>query len=113
MPRPAVIVMAKAPRAGEAKTRLAPPLTRGEAARLAACLFADTLSLALDLGAVVVVAHAPADGRAALEEALRAASLEEAAREVIRVSFGPRTSENEIESFLAEWRKLYARRRAA
>ncbi len=83
MPRPAVIVMAKAPRAGEAKTRLAPPLTRGEAARLAACLFADTLSLALDLGAVVVVAHAPADGRAALEEALRAASLEEAAREVL------------------------------
>ena len=83
MPLPAVIVMAKAPRAGGAKTRLAPPLTRVEAARLAACLFADTLSLARGLGAVVAVAYAPADGRAALEEALRAASLEEAAREVL------------------------------
>ena len=83
MPRPAVIVMAKAPRAGEAKTRLAPPLTRVEAARLAACLFADTVALVLDAGAAVVVAYAPADGRAALEGALRAASLEEAAGEVL------------------------------
>jgi hypothetical protein len=71
MSRPAVIVMAKAPRAGEAKTRLAPPLTAVEAARLAASLFADTVSLALLSGAAVVVAYAPADGRAALEEALR------------------------------------------
>ena len=63
--------MAKAPRAGEAKTRLAPPLTREEAARLAACLFADTVSLVLGVGAAVVVAYAPADGRTSLEEALR------------------------------------------
>lgn len=77
MPAPAVIVMAKAPRAGEAKTRLAPPLTREEAARLAACLFADTVSLALGSGAAVVVAYAPADGRPSLEGALRAASGEE------------------------------------
>ncbi|MET0646459.1 MAG: TIGR04282 family arsenosugar biosynthesis glycosyltransferase [Pyrinomonadaceae bacterium] len=83
MLRPAVIVMAKAPRAGEAKTRLAPPLTREEAARLAARLFADTVALALGVGATVVVAYAPADGRAALEEALCAASLEEAARKVL------------------------------
>jgi rSAM/selenodomain-associated transferase 1 len=74
MHRPAVIVMAKSPRAGEAKTRLAPPLTHAEAARLAACLFADTVSLALGVGAVVVVAYAPADGRTLLEETLRAAS---------------------------------------
>jgi len=74
MPDPAIIVMAKAPRAGEAKTRLTPPLTPWEAARLAACLFADTVSLALGTGAAVVVAYAPADGRPSLEEALRASS---------------------------------------
>jgi|SRR5215204_562188 len=73
MPRPAVIVMAKAPRAGEAKTRLAPPLTPAEAARLAACLFADTVAAALGVGAAVVVAYAPADGRPLLEETLRVA----------------------------------------
>jgi rSAM/selenodomain-associated transferase 1 len=77
MSRPAVIVMAKAPRAGEAKTRLAPPLTHAEAARLAASLFADTVSLALGVGTVVVVAYAPADGRPLLEAALRVALSEE------------------------------------
>ena len=82
MTSPAVIVVAKAPRPGEAKTRLAPPLTRGEAARLAACLFADTVSLALGLASEVVVAYAPADGRAALEETLRGALLEEALSDV-------------------------------
>ncbi len=74
MSNPAIIIMAKAPRAGEAKTRLAPPLKREEAARLAACLFADTVALALRLSAAVVVAYAPADGRAPLAESLRAAS---------------------------------------
>lgn len=82
MSRPAVIVMAKAPRAGEAKTRLAPPLTDEQAARLAACLFADTVALALDAGAAVVVAYAPADGRASLEKALRLTSIEEASGEL-------------------------------
>src|ERR1044071_5103923 len=77
MSAPAVIVMAKAPRAGEAKSRLAPPLTPEEAARLAACMFADTVSNALGVGAVVVVAYAPADGRAALEEVLRGSLTEE------------------------------------
>lgn len=68
MSRPAVIVMAKAPRPGEAKTRLTPPLTPAGAAGLSACLFADTLSLARGAGAAaVVVAYAPSDGRAALE----------------------------------------------
>lgn len=38
---------------------------------------------------------------------------EEAAREVIRVSFGPATSEADIDAFLAEWKKLGGRRRAA
>lgn len=71
MSRPAVIIMAKAPRAGEAKTRLAPPLTHAEAARLAASLFADTVSLALGVGAAVMVAYAPTDGRPSLAEVLR------------------------------------------
>jgi rSAM/selenodomain-associated transferase 1 len=78
MSDPAIIVMAKAPRAGEAKTRLAPPLTRAGAARLAARLFADTASLALGAGARLVVAYAPADGRAPLEVALRPALTGEA-----------------------------------
>ena len=76
MPDPAIIVMAKAPRAGEAKTRLTPPLTPAEAAHLAACLFADTVSLALGTGAAVVVAYTASDGRPTLEEALRAAPRE-------------------------------------
>jgi rSAM/selenodomain-associated transferase 1 len=83
MSRPAVIVMAKAPRAGEAKTRLAPPLTLEEAASLAACLFADTVSLALGAGAAVVVAYAPADGRPSLEDALRVALPEESLKGVL------------------------------
>lgn len=78
MSRPAIIVMAKAPRAGEAKTRLAPSLSPRGAARLAACFFADTVSLALGVGAQVVVAYAPADGRAALEAALRGHAAEAA-----------------------------------
>ena len=74
MSRPAVIVMAKAPRAGEAKTRLSPPLTQRGAAELAACMFADTVSLALGVAAEVVVAYTPPDGRSALEDSLRAAA---------------------------------------
>jgi cysteine desulfurase len=38
---------------------------------------------------------------------------EEEAREVIRVSFGPGTVEGHIDTLIAEWRKLYERRRAA
>lgn len=38
---------------------------------------------------------------------------EEAAREVIRVSFGPGTGEADIAALLSEWRALFARRRAA
>jgi cysteine desulfurase len=38
---------------------------------------------------------------------------EPAAREVIRVSFGPQTNENEVQRFIEIWRRLHARRRAA
>jgi rSAM/selenodomain-associated transferase 1 len=39
--RCAVAIMAKAPRVGEAKTRLVPPLSASEAARLSACFIRD------------------------------------------------------------------------
>lgn len=38
---------------------------------------------------------------------------QEAAREVVRISFGPETSAADIDALLAEWRKLTARRAAA
>ena len=38
----ALAIMAKAPRAGEVKTRLVPPLTHAEAAALSSCLLRDT-----------------------------------------------------------------------
>ncbi|MFN8523716.1 MAG: TIGR04282 family arsenosugar biosynthesis glycosyltransferase [Chloroflexota bacterium] len=44
--RAVVYVVAKAPRPGEVKTRLVPPLTPGEAAALANAFLADTFSVA-------------------------------------------------------------------
>jgi cysteine desulfurase len=38
---------------------------------------------------------------------------EAAAREVIRISFGPGTCESDIEALIAEWRALAGKRRAA
>ena len=38
---------------------------------------------------------------------------EEEARETIRVSFGPQTRASDIDAFLAEWRGLCGKRRAA
>jgi rSAM/selenodomain-associated transferase 1 len=67
----AVIVMTKAPRAGESKTRLAPVLSAGGAATLAACFFRDACACARAVAGEMVVAYAPGDGRAALEELLR------------------------------------------
>ncbi|HZI19720.1 MAG TPA: TIGR04282 family arsenosugar biosynthesis glycosyltransferase [Pyrinomonadaceae bacterium] len=69
---PAVVLMAKAPRAGRVKTRLSPPLSPAECAALARCLFADTAAAALSVVRAVFVAYAPADGRAALEPLLPA-----------------------------------------
>jgi len=62
--RGALVVLAKAPRAGEVKTRLCPPLTPEEAAELYARLLSDVLAasaeLALELGLVAIVAVHPA-----------------------------------------------------
>ena len=38
---------------------------------------------------------------------------DDAAREVIRVSFGPQTQESDIDALLGEWRAMYGKRRAA
>ncbi|MFN2513850.1 MAG: TIGR04282 family arsenosugar biosynthesis glycosyltransferase [Pyrinomonadaceae bacterium] len=59
--------MAKAPRAGDVKTRLVPPLTEAEAADLAACFVRDTVLNVQQIVEDVMVAYAPADARADLE----------------------------------------------
>jgi hypothetical protein len=62
--RGALIVLAKAPRAGDVKTRLCPPLTPAEAAELYGRLLSDVLAasaeIAHELGLVPIVAVHPA-----------------------------------------------------
>jgi cysteine desulfurase len=69
----------------------------------------------LDLAGIAVSAgSACASGSLKTSPVLAAMGMdEEASREVIRVSFGPRTSEAEIDALVAEWRALFERRRAA
>jgi cysteine desulfurase len=69
----------------------------------------------LDLAGIAVSAgSACASGSLKTSHVLTAMGWsEEAAREVIRVSFGPRTGEADIDALLEAWRTLYARRRAA
>lgn len=69
----------------------------------------------LDLAGIAVSAgSACSSGSLKTSHVLLAMGMEEtAAREVIRVSFGPQTRESDIEALLAEWRQLYERRHAA
>jgi cysteine desulfurase len=69
----------------------------------------------LDLAGIAVSAgSACASGSLKPSHVLAAMGMaDDAAREVIRISFGPNTSEAEIDALLAEWRTLHARRRAA
>ena len=69
----------------------------------------------LDLAGIAVSAgSACSSGSLKTSHVLLAMGMEEeAAREVIRVSFGPQTVDGDVDSLLAEWRKLYERRRAA
>jgi glycosyltransferase A (GT-A) superfamily protein (DUF2064 family) len=62
--------MAKAPRAGEVKTRLLPALSQGDAASLAACMIRDTVSLAQQVVKKVFLAYAPIDARIDLKPIL-------------------------------------------
>jgi glycosyltransferase A (GT-A) superfamily protein (DUF2064 family) len=72
MPQPIVIVMVKAPRAGEVKTRLVPPLSESDAASLATCFAQDTVLNAQLLVSSVLVAYAPAYARNDLQPILAA-----------------------------------------
>jgi len=69
----------------------------------------------LDLAGIAVSAgSACASGSLKTSHVLTAMGMaEEAAREVIRVSFGRDTRESDVAALLGEWRALYARRRAA
>ena len=69
----------------------------------------------LDLAGIAVSAgSACSSGSLKTSHVLLAMGMDEAtAREVIRVSFGPQTAERDVDALLAEWRKLYERRRAA
>jgi rSAM/selenodomain-associated transferase 1 len=59
-----LIIFAKEPAPGQVKTRLCPPLTPGEAARLAECFLADILAEMASLsGLPLALAFAPAGAR--------------------------------------------------
>lgn len=63
-----VAIMAKAPRAGQVKTRLCPPLSGAEAAELYRCFLLDKIDQVRALrGATPAIAYAPPGGRAAFE----------------------------------------------
>jgi uncharacterized protein len=75
-PSSALLVLAKSPVAGRAKTRLCPPATRREAARIAAAALLDTLDAVCGVpGALPLVAWtgelAAAESRSELTRALR------------------------------------------
>jgi rSAM/selenodomain-associated transferase 1 len=78
MSRPVVVVMCKAPRAGEVKTRLNPFLSAAHAAALASCMFQDAVHNAARAAREVLVAYTPGDGRASLEGLLSAVDLQTA-----------------------------------
>jgi rSAM/selenodomain-associated transferase 1 len=66
----AVAIMAKAPRAGEVKTRLCPPLSAAEAAELYRCFLLDKIEQVRSLcGARPAIAYTPEEGRAFFETA--------------------------------------------
>ena len=67
--RVAVAIMAKAPRAGEVKTRLCPPLSPEEAAGLYDCFLRDKVAQVRTLGGTTgIVAFTPDDSRSLFEE---------------------------------------------
>lgn len=65
-----IVVMVKAPRPGQVKTRLSPLVSPQEAAALAACFAQDTVNAARKLSERVLVAYSPADGREDMEPLL-------------------------------------------
>lgn len=68
MERLVVAIMAKAPRVGEVKTRLCPPLSPPEAERLYRCFLLDKIEQVQTLrGATPAIAYTPPAGRAFFE----------------------------------------------
>jgi hypothetical protein len=68
MRRNAVTIMAKAPRAGEVKTRLSPPLSPRDAAELYRCFLLDKIEQVRTLTtASPAIAYTPPDGRGFFE----------------------------------------------
>jgi cysteine desulfurase len=69
----------------------------------------------LDLAGIAVTAgSACASGSLKTSHVLTAMGWpEEAAREVIRVSFGPQTRESDVDALLGHWAAMYGKRRAA
>lgn len=72
----ALTVMIKAPRPGESKTRLTPPLRPEDAAGLSRCFYQDTADLlaevtALDASGVQIAAYAPAGAESEFSELVR------------------------------------------
>jgi rSAM/selenodomain-associated transferase 1 len=98
---PSVLVIARAPRPGEAQARLEPLLGPQGCARLQAALIARAVAWAGEIGARAWVAHAPADAAEevaacapgatvfAQEDGDRGARLAAAARRVFAESDGP------------------------
>ncbi|MFQ5803785.1 MAG: TIGR04282 family arsenosugar biosynthesis glycosyltransferase [Candidatus Methylomirabilales bacterium] len=69
MQRMVVAIMAKAPRAGEVKTRLCPPLSTNEAAELYRCLLLDKIEQVRTVTkAIPAIAFTPDEGRTFFEE---------------------------------------------
>lgn len=69
MERTVVAIMAKAPRMGEVKTRLCPPLSTSEAADLYRCFLLDKIEQVRTLReASPAIAYTPAEGRTFFEE---------------------------------------------
>jgi rSAM/selenodomain-associated transferase 1 len=67
--RSAVAIMAKAPRAGEVKTRLCPPLSHTEAAELYRCFLLDKIAQVNALQrATPVVSYSPSDAKQWFED---------------------------------------------
>lgn len=58
--RPAIVVMAKFPSAGQVKTRLSPFLSDDQSASLAACFLKDTIAKVRQVTGNIIVAYSPA-----------------------------------------------------
>jgi cysteine desulfurase len=99
---------------GETVAGVAPRIATISAYRMPGVPGASQM-MQLDLAGIAVSAgSACASGSLKTSHVLQAMGWsEDEAREVIRVSFGPGTTEADVDFLLGEWRALYGKRRAA